>query len=258
MDHIIYAKTDKGDFKVKNDDAYVIDTAESNGRFLSLAAVCDGIGGLKEGYTAASITVKELDSWFNETLPGLITASGMIDKDVLYTSLKKLIFKCDTLIRHYSAEKEIKSGTTLAALLILGNRCVTINVGDSRVYVIRNGKLHHLTTDQTLVQRAIDLGELTEEEALSDPRRSILLQCLGTGEQPVPTFAMASAKKDDIFFLCSDGFRHKISEQEFVEQLTLDSTRTSEDIKDTIDYLINTNRIRHEKDNITVIVARII
>ena len=253
MVHITCALTDKGDVRRVNQDSLLIKKAMIAGKTVTLACVCDGLGGLSKGEIASSIAIDRLSHWFETELPTLFTPAETIDKAVLYGSLRKLIVEIHKKIEAYSAANGIQSGTTLAGVLILGNRFVTLNVGDSRVYMMRRGALHHLTKDQTYIQREIDLGNMTEEEAAVSPHRSKLLQCIGAGPEPTVSFASQGAQPGDLFVACSDGFHKKISEDEIAVAYSPDRIKDAESLERIGEGLIAMNRKRGETDNITVV-----
>ena len=106
------------------------------------------------------------------------------------------------------------------------------------------------------MQREIDRGNLTVEQAESDPRRSVLLQCIGASDNVYPDFFFGDAKKDAVYMLCSDGFRHLISADEIFQYLGPHAALSQEQMKAYSDYLIRTNKERGERDNITVLAVR--
>ena len=253
MVHITCALTDKGDVRRVNQDSLLIKRAKIAGKNVTLACVCDGLGGLSKGEVASAIATDRLAYWFESELPSLFTPAETIDKTVLYDSIRKLIISIHRRIEEYSAANGFQSGTTLAGVLILGNRFITINVGDSRVYMMRRGALHHLTKDQTFIQREIDLGNMTEEEAAMSPHRSKLLQCIGAGPEPTVSFASQGTQAGDLFVACSDGFHKKISEDEIAVAYSPDRIEDAESLERIGEGLIAMNRKRGETDNITVV-----
>ena len=98
-------------------------------------------------------------------------------------------------------------GTTVTAMILTGGYYYIVNVGDSRAYEICSN-LQVLTRDQTVVAREVEQGLLTLEQAETDPRRSVLLQCIGASDVVYPDFFLGEVKKDAVYMLCSDGFRH--------------------------------------------------
>lgn len=106
----------------------------------------------------------------------------------------------------------------------------------------------------------LDNGQITAEEAESHPQRSVLLQCVGFGERAIPEFTFGSYKEGDVFFACSDGFRHKLTIEEMYQVLYVNQNKESEkfnerkkDLVERLEYLIEVVKERGEKDNITVV-----
>ena len=106
-------------------------------------------------------------------------------------------------------------GTTFSGILFIENQYVIVHVGDSRVYQI-DSALNQLTTDQTFVAREVSKGNMTIEQAKVDKRRNLLLQCVGASKVVEPQVLLGTTKKG-AYMLCSDGFRHEITEEEIYE-----------------------------------------
>ena len=136
-------------------------------------------------------------------------------------------------------------GTTLAALLLVDNIYYIINVGDSRVYYIKDG-FHQMTLDQTYVQREMDLGRMTQEEAKTHPRRNVLLKCVVVSSVIEPDFYVGEYQKDSLLMTCSDGFRHVITPEEFHEKMKPELMVTEEKMKRNGEYFTELNKGRGE------------
>ena len=135
-----------------------------------------------------------------------------------------------------------------------------VNIGDSRIYKLDSEKIEQLTHDQSVVQQLLDSGQITAEEAETHPQRSVLLQCVGFGERAIPEFTFGSYKEGDVFFACSDGFRHKLTTEEMYQVLYVNLEKESEkfnerkkDLVERLGYLVEVVKERGEKDNITVV-----
>ena len=128
------------------------------------------------------------------------------------------------------------------------------HVGDSRVYRI-GASLQQLTTDQTFVAREISRGTLTLEQAKTDKRRNLLLQCVGASKSVEPQVICGVAEKG-AYMLCSDGFRHEITEAEIFESLNPINLMNKDAMHSNARYLINQVKNREEKDNISVVLIK--
>ena len=146
-------------------------------------------------------------------------------------------------------------GTTVSAILMYKDEFFIVHVGDSRVYELVSG-VRILTKDQTFVAREIAAGRMTPEEAKVDPRRSVLLQCVGASATVVPDFLKGKIQKNSVYLVCSDGFRHQISEEEIMEKLGPKASKTVEEMKYGCVYLTELVKNRKETDNITVAAIR--
>ena len=218
------------------------------------AMLCDGMGGMEKGELASATLVKAFDAWTKERLPAM--QEGEIEDAEIRSQWEDLIFAQNERIAAYGARNDILLGTTVTAMLITGERYYILNVGDSRAYEIAD-EIRQLTRDQTVVAREISLGNLTPEEAERDPRRNVLLQCVGVEENVCPEMYFGDTKEDAVYMLCSDGFRHTISPQEFIAHYDPARMRDEEILRTQSEYLIELNKQRNEKDNISVIVVKV-
>ena len=111
-----------------------------------------------------------------------------------------------------------------------------------------------LTHDQTVVQQLIDSGRITRKQAEIHPDRNILLQCVGAGGDVVPEYGVGEYDKGDVFLVCSDGFRHRLAEEE-MKQIFGGRVDTEKKLKAAAKRAVEANMQRKERDNITVVVV---
>ncbi len=144
-------------------------------------------------------------------------------------------------------------GTTLTAVA-LSNRgeYVVANVGDSRTYLLRGGRLRRLTRDQSLVQVLIDSGALTEEEARRHPQRSVVLEALDGIERPLPPVERVRARRGDRLLLCSDGVSDYLTDRELARALT------DRDASAAVAAITRLALAHGSRDNVTAIVADVV
>lgn len=252
--YLAKAMTDIGNVKKVNQDAAVILEGETdNGRVL-MAAVCDGMGGLARGEVASGILAERLAAWFRKDFPAVFFRSG-IRGSAIRQDLTRLVTAVNKELAMTAESDEDVCGTTCTLLLMCEGQYFAMNVGDSRIYEI--GKTaKQLTKDQTFIRREIDAGRMTEEEALKDPRRNVLLQCIGAGDSVEPDFVEGVIAPEATYMLCSDGFRHKLNNDELAAFLAPERM-TDEDTMETIAAdCIRIVKERRERDNITVILVR--
>ena len=256
MKYIVSARTNKGIKKNNNQDAVTIKTARTAIGDVAFAVLCDGMGGLSEGEIASATVVSEFSNWFYQIFPKQILADNFSDN--LFSTWDEIIKKCNVKLHEYGLKNGIKLGTTCSVLLVMPNYYFIAHVGDSRIYTITNQKVSLLTEDQTFVAREVKEGRMTKADAEIDARKNVLLQCIGASNIVKPDFLTDSYTPGIVFMLCSDGFRHLLTEKEIFDSYMPDSITDSSIINKNSDYLIDVNMNRGEEDNITVAVIKTI
>ena len=115
-----------------------------------------------------------------------------------------------------------------------------------------------MTKDQTLVAREVARGNITEEQAKIDPRRNVLLQCIGATKEIEVVFSTGDVQENTVFMLCSDGFYHQITEEELALNLNPETMKNDQQLKDKVVELVELVKARKEVDNISVIAAKVL
>ena len=249
MNFVVSASTDVGNVKETNQDSITIKVINTNQGRMVFAALCDGMGGLDKGEVASASVIHAFNNWVTNSLP--LLCNGPIEDGVIRQQWEDIIHNQNETIKLYGKRQGVRLGTTAVVILLTQSRYYILNVGDSRAYEITD-TVNQLTTDQTFIAREIALGNMTEEEAMNDERKNVLLQCVGASDSVYPDMMFGEVKSNAIYMLCSDGFRHEITSDEIFEKLN-PGVLFSEDVmsKNTED-LIELNKIRKERDNITV------
>ncbi len=209
-----------------------------------LLAVADGMGGQAAGEVASSEVISTMVQ-LDEDIPG---------SDIL-TSLGTTVQRANDQLRVMVEEDPQLEGmgTTLTALLWTGQRLGLVHVGDSRAYLLRDGQLTQITQDHTWVQRLVDEGRITEEEATTHPQRSLLMRALGSGDHVEPDLSIREVRVGDRYLLCSDGLSGVVSHQ------TLEDTLGGyHGPQETIQELIQLALRGGGPDNITCIIADVL
>jgi len=253
MNFLKVAHTDIGIKKSTNQDSVLIEEATTDYGQVLMAVVCDGMGGLAKGEVASSTVINAVSEWFSTEFADILY-TGM-DADALRISLENFIYRMNEKIQTYSKYNRCSMGTTFVALFVVGSKYYIMNIGDSRVYRIKD-TFELLTKDQTYVQREIDMGRLTPEQAEKDPQRSVLLQCVGASNYIAPDFYVGDVAANDCYLLCSDGFRHVIEPSEFYEYLNPYVVTDEEKMKQALAYFVDLNKYRREEDNISAALIR--
>jgi PPM family protein phosphatase len=209
-----------------------------------LLAIADGMGGQAAGEVASSEVISTLVT-LDDDIPG---------SDVL-TSLGVAVQRANDQLRMMVEEDPQLEGMgcTLTAMLWTGQRLGLVHVGDSRAYLLRDGVLSQITQDHTWVQRLVDEGRITEEEAGTHPQRSLLMRALDGRGQVEPDLSIREVRAGDRYLLCSDGLSGVVSHQ------TLEDTLASyQGPYETVQELIQLALRGGGPDNITCIVADVL
>jgi protein phosphatase len=212
-----------------------------------LLAVADGMGGHAHG-EVASAAVTGVLAELAERLGELAEteALGMLGVTVA-GALRRLTELADR------DEQLTSMGCTLTALLWYGTGFALAHVGDSRGYLLRDGVLHQITTDHSLVQSLVDEGRITKEEAANHPRRSMVMRALQAGGAAEPDLSTQIAVPGDRFLLCSDGVTCVVA-----PDAVRDVLGTANTPADAARQLIAEAKRRQSPDDITCVVADVL
>jgi PPM family protein phosphatase len=213
-----------------NEDAYVVQPP--------LFAVADGMGGAKAGEVASALAADAVQESGNDGESGEARVAALIEE------ANRRVF------RRASEDREASGmGTTMTVALVEGDEVAIGHVGDSRAYLIRDGRLEQLTDDHSLVAELVRSGKLTPEEAETHPQRSVITRALGTeAEVDVDTFSVRSAP-GDLFLLCSDGLTSMVDDETILDAVE----RNRADLEEAAKALINAANRGGGEDNITVV-----
>lgn len=253
MNYIIGAVTDIGIRKEKNQDSIYSSVINTSKGKMAFSVVCDGLGGLSEGEVASASVVYAFRNWIATRLKQLCKEE--VTEEKIKEEWCNLLKWQNERLRKYGLQKGIMLGTTVVATLVTATNYYVIHIGDSRLYEI--GKdINQITTDQTLVQRQIEEGKMTIEEAKDSKDKHILLQCCGTMDVMIPEFICGKTKEHTTYILCSDGFYHKISLKEMYDSFASNVCLDEKQISIQSNYLIELNKKRGEEDNMSVAVIK--
>ncbi|HEX3425185.1 MAG TPA: Stp1/IreP family PP2C-type Ser/Thr phosphatase [Acidimicrobiales bacterium] len=231
------AATDVGRVRTNNQDQLLV-TAE-------LFAVADGMGGHAAGEVASLTAVEALEAAYknNGGADGLVAAAQQANRSIWD--------------RARSDPDLHGMGTTLVAVALVNEdgeeRLAVVNVGDSRVYLLRQGELEQLTTDHSLVQELVDDGQLTEQEASVHPQRHVLTRALGVDSEVSVDLLEVLPLKGDRLMLCSDGLVRELTDDQVASVM-----RRFVDPKDAARELVAAAKDRGGNDNITVVIVDVV
>jgi PPM family protein phosphatase len=236
------ARTDVGMIRSGNEDNFA---ARANGD-RGLFVVADGMGGHAAGEVASEMAVQTLE----RELAGMndLTAAGAAER---VTEALRLANRCihDRTITEVDKQG---MGTTASVLIVAGSRYLIGQVGDSRVYLLRDGALQQLTKDHSYVQEQVDAGFLTPEQARYHPYSNVITRCVGASPDVQPDVYEGDVRIGDLFLVASDGLTGMVDDRRL--QMLLMS-RTEPDRK--VHSLILEANGRGGLDNITAIVVQV-
>ena len=226
--------TDTGRKRRRNEDAYVCEPP--------LFAIADGMGGAQAGEVASRLAAAALKESGAKTLGGERRISDLIQE------ANRRVYDRSSTDPNTSG-----MGTTITVALVENDNVAFGHVGDSRAYLIRDGRMEQVTEDHSLVNELLKSGKLSREEAESHPQRSVITRALGTDpDVDVDTFTIA-AEAGDVFLLCSDGLTDMVGEGEILELVE----RNRDDLNSALKSLVKAANRSGGDDNITVVAFEI-
>jgi protein phosphatase len=257
----VRARTDLGRTRDHNEDAFLV--ADLSARTTDLThggphrvgergtifLVADGMGGAAAGELASSMAA---DLIFRHLIQST-AATDAATPEQFALQLRSAVEGANARIHRYSKEHpDVRGmGTTATVAGVLGDTLYLAQVGDSRGYLVRAGVATQITKDQSLMQRLVDAGELTEEEAEQSERRNIILQALGPDAKIRVDLTWQELRRGDTLVICSDGLSGQIKREEIGALLERDG-----DLDKICDQLIAMANERGGPDNITVVLVR--
>ena len=252
MRYVATADTDIGISKGTNQDSVLVKHASTEKGEVLLAVICDGMGGLSKGELASATVIRAFSDWFDNELPFELEN---VDLTVIGAKWSLMLKELNAQILEYSRSNGLEGiGTTFSGILFIDDQYIIGHVGDTRVYQIGSA-LTQLTTDQTFIAREISRGTITLEQAQIDKRRNLLLQCIGASKAVDPQVIIGKTEKG-AYMLCSDGFRHEITESKKYESLNPINLMNKDAMHNNARYLIDQAKRREEKDNISVVLIK--
>jgi len=205
----VAGRSDIGRVRTSNEDSYGYDQR------LGVFVVCDGMGGHAAGEVASKIAVDSVLGYFRDQEPMAADAS-LIDAPIGARLLADAVNKANESILQYADENEATAGmgTTLVAVRFCEGKFTIAHVGDSRIYLLREGELVQLTEDHSFVMEQVRRGVLTIQEAKQSSAQHIITRALGTGDDSPPDLAEFPAQEGDLLLLTTDGIIRHVSDEE--------------------------------------------
>lgn len=218
--HGTYAyKTDVGRVRKVNEDQALILMNSYNEVFL---VVCDGMGGAEKGDVASKMAIEMLSTAFKKKKKHSYMGFNKhwITK-VCKSINRKLYSLSEKMKKKNKGSTKIGLGSTMVAVLIADSKMMIANIGDSRAYILKNGKLEQLTSDQTYVDYLVRTGKMEEESAKSHPDRHILTNALGIYNSLSIAISERPYKGESVL-LCSDGLYNNLEDKEITNIISTD------------------------------------
>jgi protein phosphatase len=240
------AATDRGRVRTHNEDCLAVEPRAG------LAVVADGMGGHNAGEVASRMAVEIIVRGIEAAAAELHSPLQPRRAESLIAELieraNARINECGRSRRDYAG-----MGTTVVMGLWYGRQVTVGNVGDSRLYRLRAGRLEQLTRDHTLVQEQVELGWLTPDTARDSANRSILTRAVGSESRVPADLVTYETMRDDLYLLCSDGLTEMLTDSEIGEVLG----RIESGIQDGAEELVRQANERGGVDNISVVLVRV-
>jgi PPM family protein phosphatase len=258
----ITGRTDVGLIREHNEDSFLFGDlsggehfSENNAGILRAEAVpailmvADGVGGAASGEIASSLATQVAF----DNLRQFSERGALKGAVVIADSLQQAVLAANRAIHNHSRENRVHHGmgTTATVALVIGGMVYFAQVGDSRAYIIREGVAHQMTKDQSLVQRMVDAGKLTQEQAERSEHRNIILQALGPEPTITPEFTRDRLRHNDVMILCSDGLSNQVSAGEIAA-----IADAKVDLESICEALVERALETGAPDNVTVVAGR--
>jgi serine/threonine protein phosphatase PrpC len=242
VDMTVAARSDVGMIRSGNEDAFFVLPSKERGVFI----VADGMGGHAAGEVASEMAVQIISRELQELrdLHGEEAREHLMDA---IRTANRAIYD-----RTIAESDKQGMGTTTSVLLVAGARYLIGQVGDSRVYLLRDGALRQLTKDHSYVQEQVDAGLLTPEQARYHPYSNVITRCVGAGEEVEPDTFSGELRMGDVFLVASDGLTGMVDDRR-LQQLLLSRASAGR----VVDALIAEANYRGGLDNITAVVVQV-
>ena len=227
--------TDTGRRRENNQDAFLAEHP--------LFLVADGMGGHAGGEIASQLTIAEM--------------RGLLDADVVTPGAIEAALgrASEAIVGHPDATDE-GTGTTLTGVVLADidgrSQWMSVNIGDSRVYLLRDGGIVQVTTDHSVVQELISSGRLSPEEAEGHPYSNVITRAVGASELTVPDYVAIDPHDGDVFVICSDGLTKELTDYGILHFIT-----SNPEPADAVDAMMKAALENGGRDNVTIIVTRV-
>lgn len=241
-----YGITDKGRVRKQNQDTFTAQELHLVGG--ALLVVCDGMGGARGGNIASKMTCDIFNAAFLQDL------NPFDDLHQLAEHMKAASQAANAAVFSRSLEDMDCSGmgTTLVAAAVTEQGAAVLNIGDSRCYHLsRRSGIRQITRDHSVVADMVENGDITREEARTNPNRNLITRAVGTADIVPPDFFFVPMEVGDYLLLCSDGLSNVVEDEELARIVMEDK-----EVKTCCENLVHLTLERGAPDNVTVLLFR--
>ena len=241
----IWGMTDIGLVRRENQDAYAVYAGEETG--FTICVVCDGMGGPGGGRLASRLAVDAF----------LSACRGNLRREMDWEQVREVtafaVAEANAAVYERSCSEEglRGMGTTLVSAVVREGEALLDNVGDSRAYLVHNGGISRITRDHSVVERLVEQGSITEEEARRHPNRNLITRALGPDREADNDSYRVSLEQGDCLLLCTDGLTGTVTDQELADEIL----RGTED-NQCLDRLLALAKSQGAPDNVTAVLLR--
>ncbi|HEX9082233.1 MAG TPA: protein phosphatase 2C domain-containing protein [Holophagaceae bacterium] len=259
------AITHPGKIRKNNEDAYLLSALDGEEPILNgpsrplrvgdpglLVGVADGMGGAAAGEVAsreglAAMAVHLFGHW------GRLATPKALEDDLLAALETAVVQASEAVLRYSDDDRTARGmGSTLTAVVLWNAQAYFAQIGDSRAYLYRQGRLHQVTDDQTLVNDLVAQGALTREEARTHPQRNMITQALGSPQPLRVALYRLALRRGDRLLCCSDGLHGEVADERILEVLRRDQTP-----RQSLDRLVEEALSHGGRDNITAVLLHV-
>lgn len=217
---------------------------------IGLYVVADGMGGHDGGEVASGIAIQTVAQVLTPLLLNTMAQGGPVDTEAIGRQVQQAVIQSNVAIYEDSVQRGIDMGTTLTMAVVIGDRAIVGNVGDSRTYLQRDGALQRITKDHSLVQRLVDIGQIGPDEVYTHPNRNAILRSLGDGGELEVDIFQVQLQPGDTLLLCSDGLWEMVRDPQIAAIMTENPAPP-----DAADALIRAANAGGGEDNISSVVV---
>lgn len=237
----IFCETDTGKSRTVNQDAYMARLLDDGTAF---AVVCDGMGGAKAGNVASTTAANTVYDYVIRSWQ-----PGMTDSQIKNLLCSAVMSANVEIYDSSLTDDQLKGmGTTVVAVIMSENIAHIVHVGDSRAYLISGNNISQITTDHSMVQKMVETGQLTADEARLHPKKNVITRALGVGENVNVDYNEVSCLNDDMILVCTDGLSNMVESDKML------SIISQNNIENCATALVGQANLNGGMDNITAVI----